>query len=119
MPFPIDVTRCLAFCETNAPLRISTIPFDALRAAMAERGLREGDEIIVEALTDGHVLATKRDGRRVVVERKHAVMIEVERRTPLPSPWRIAVRPARIAPASGAPRPKPGSDALRCRQSSR
>jgi hypothetical protein len=78
MPFPIDVDRCLAFTHSNAPLRICTIPFERLRAKLAARGLREGDEIVVESITDGSVLVAKRDGWRVMVERQYAVTIEVQ-----------------------------------------
>jgi hypothetical protein len=104
MPFPIDVTRCLAFTQINTPLRVSTIPFAILRAKLAARGLRDGDEIIVELVTDGHVVVAKSDGKRVLVERRYAVMIEVEPRLVskiLPTPtWRHAVR--RPALAAGA-----------------
>lgn len=77
MPFPIDVTRCLAFSETGTPLRVATIPFAPLRAKLASRGLRERDEIVVELLADAPVVLAKRDGSRVLVERQYAVMIEV------------------------------------------
>lgn len=101
MPFPIDVARCLAFTDINTPLRVSTIPFDTLRAKLAARGLREGDEIIVELVTDGHVVVAKRDGRRVLVERHYAVMVEVEpralARALAPSTWRVTVRRSLVA----------------------
>lgn len=89
MPFPIDVTRFLAFSETNRPVRVSTIPHDTLRAKLASRGLREGDEIIVELVADGHVVVANRDGRRVLVERRYAVLIEVE-----PGPACMSVPPS-------------------------
>lgn len=100
MPFPIDVTRCLAFTETNTPLRVCTIPFDALRAKLAARGLREGDEIIVDVVNDGHVVVAKLDGKRILVERQYAVLVEVERRTPsmaVPSRCRSMIRKPLVA----------------------
>jgi Fe2+ transport system protein FeoA len=64
-----------------------TIPFDSVRAKLVARGLHEGDEITCEGMDDGHVLVTMGDGRRLVIERQNAVMIEVElcAAAPLPS----------------------------------
>ena len=80
MPFPIDLTRCLAFAEADTPQRVCAIPLQKLRAKLDARGLHEGDDIFVEPAGEGHVLVTTRDGTRLVVERHYAVMIEVEPR---------------------------------------
>jgi hypothetical protein len=83
MPFPIEVTRCLAFAEPHKTLRVCSIPFERIRTKLAARGLHERDEIVVELITGGTVLVAMRDGRRLVVERHYALMIEVDSGRPV------------------------------------
>lgn len=77
MPFPIDVTRCLAYAPADTDLEVCSIPSDALRARLAIRGVFEHDEITCRRDPSGHVLVTTADGATVLVETSCAVMIEV------------------------------------------
>jgi len=73
-PFP----RYLAFASQDTPLTISRIPFANLRAACAQRGLMEGDRVSrIGAFTD-HLLLRGPTGDRILVEKRLAVLIEVE-----------------------------------------
>ena len=77
MPFPIDVTRCLAFAPTDTPLEVCSIPSDELRARLALEALFEGDEIIREPDASGLVITRLANDRRVLIEHASAVRIEV------------------------------------------
>ena len=77
MPFPIDVTRCLAFAPADTPLEVSCIPSDALRARLALDGLFEHDQITCRPDSSGRVLVRTADGLRITVDRRYAVVIEV------------------------------------------
>jgi len=77
MPFPIDLTRCLAFAPLDTQLEVCTIPSDALRARLALRGLYEQDRITCSTEASGNVLVRTADGREIRIDRPCAVMIEV------------------------------------------
>jgi|SRR5690348_7847013 hypothetical protein len=77
MPFPIDLTRCLAFAPLDTPLEVCTIPSDALRARLAIEGLYERDRITCRALSSGNVLVRTAEGREILVDQPTAVTIEV------------------------------------------
>lgn len=77
MPFPIDLTRCLAFAPTNTPLEVCSIPSDDLRARLALDALFEGDEIIREPDASGRVITRLANDHRVAIERPCAIRIEV------------------------------------------
>lgn len=102
MPFPIDVSRCLAFAATEAPLEICSIPSERLRARLGVEGLHEGDVIRTQRDAKGRTFVTTAGGTRVAVEQRHAVMIEVSQSTRawetaaseavrLIGPWVVAV----------------------------
>jgi len=78
MPFPMDLSRCLALAPERTPLTVTLIFFPALRRHCESRGLREGDRVIVAGGTDDHVLLETRTGTVLPIERKYAFMIEVE-----------------------------------------
>ena len=94
MAFPIDITRLLAYARTNQRLKISCVPFDALRVRLAAEGLHEGDEIVCEHDARGRTLVTTADGRHAVVDLEYAVVIEVTPLAPPPSAprWRTVRR---------------------------
>ena len=107
MPFPIDVSRCLAYAPVDEPLKLECIPSERLRASLAVDGLHEGDEIRCQRDSRGRVLVTTAENRRIIVDPKYAVRIEVgrlsapmtvvrsddsERHTPLRAPGRLAAR---------------------------
>ena len=77
MPFPIDVSRCLAYAPVNEPLTIQRIPSDRLRATLAAEGLFEGGEVQCGRDARGRVLLTTPDKRRIALDETSAVRIEV------------------------------------------
>lgn len=94
MPFPIDVTRLLAYAGTDQPQRVACVPFEGLRARLAADGLHEGDEITCLHDASGRTLVTTAHGREIVVDLKSGVVIEV---TPATTsrpqrPWRALPR---------------------------
>lgn len=77
MSRPMDLASCLVFAAPRASLAIVRIPFDALRRHLDALGLREGDHASVAHTRDGHAVLEKPDGTAVLVDRRHAALIEV------------------------------------------
>lgn len=75
--YPMDPASCLMFASPDAPLAIVHIPFDSLRRHLDALGLRVGDHASVAHTRDGHVVLEKPDGTAVLVDRRHAALIEV------------------------------------------
>ena len=80
MPFPMDLSRCLALAPERTPLTVTLIFFPALRRHCEARGLSEGDRVIIAGATDEHVLLETCAGTVLPIERRYAFMIEVEPR---------------------------------------
>ncbi len=78
MSFPMELHHCLALAPTDTPLVVRHIPFDSLRAACARRGVTEGIAIRSLGAEGGDVVLERADGERVSVERRYALMIEVD-----------------------------------------
>ena len=57
---------------------ISRIPFANLRAACAQRGLMEGDQVLAIGEFSDHLLLRGPNGDRILLENRLAAMVEVE-----------------------------------------
>jgi len=85
MPFPMDLSHCLAFAPAYEPLNVTRVPEQALRTLAPSQQLSEGDRVCRVAERDGHVLLEKENGERVLLNSMQALFIEVDvadRRTP-------------------------------------
>lgn len=78
MSFPMDLDHCLALAPTDTPLVVRHIPFDSLRAVCADRGLTEGDAVRSLGTAGAQIVVQRADGARINVERRYALMIEVD-----------------------------------------
>ena len=104
MPFPMDLSRCLALAPERTPLTVTLIFFPALRRHCEARGLSEGDRVIIAGSTDEHVLLETRAGTVLPIERRYAFMIEVEPRAQYADRATPRATSGPSAPSAGLPR---------------
>lgn len=77
MPFPIDMSRCLAFVPPDQPVEIRGIASERVRHACAEHGLHPGDRVSRTQAAGDRVVLKRADGAAIEVEREIALFVEV------------------------------------------
>lgn len=78
MPFPMDLSHCLALAPAHEPLAVTRIPPETKRTLAPSQQLHEGDRVRRIADRPGHVLIEKPNGERVVLNSMQALFIEVD-----------------------------------------
>ena len=78
MPFPMDLSHCLAFAPARVPLVVTRIAPDTLRAYCDAHGLHEGDHVRCTPTPAHALLLEKPDGERVELPATYGFFIEAE-----------------------------------------
>jgi len=79
MPFPMDLSHCLAFAPARVPLVVTRISPDTLRAYCDAHGLHEGDHVCCTPDAAAcKLLLEKPDGERVRLPATYGFFIEAE-----------------------------------------
>ena len=79
MSFPFPLDQSLAFTPLDTPVVLGHIAYEPIARYCDALGLHPGDRVLCRATSPDHVLLKADGGPEIVLERRLAMFVEVER----------------------------------------